>query len=201
MLKKSTLFFALLLANAAFTSAQTLSVGPVIGGNVSTFTVAPNTKNLLGLAIGGFANYSVNDHFGLGVKVLYSQLGTAYTYNSDHDRLHYIQIPITAVYYFGETGNQFRPKVFAGVYLAPLVKATNKNGDEILGTDGTPAYNDFDFGGVVGAGFNYRIQSRTWLNVDAGFFRGITDLTKNAFTYQNVAFGLNVGVSFPVGSD
>jgi outer membrane protein W len=201
MLKKSTLLVALLLTNATLISAQTLSIGPMIGGNVSTFTAISNNKGLIGLSLGGFANYSVNDHFGLGLKVMYAQLGTAFDVNSEHLRLDYVQVPITAVYYFGETGNQFRPKVFAGIYLAPLIKATNKNGDELLGTDGKSAYNNFDFGGLIGAGFNYRIQSRTWLNVDAGLTRGLTDVTKNTTNYQNMSFGINVGVSFPIGKD
>jgi outer membrane protein W len=201
MLKKSTLLVALLLTNATLISAQTLSIGPMIGGNVSTFTAISNNKGLIGLSLGGFANYSVNNHFGLGLKVIYAQLGTAFDVNSEHLRLDYVQVPITAVYYFGETGNQFRPKVFAGIYLAPLIKATNKNGDELLGTDGKSAYNNFDFGGLIGAGFNYRIQSRTWLNVDAGLTRGLTDVTKNTTNYQNMSFGINVGVSFPIGKD
>ena len=201
MLKKSTLLVALLLTNATLISAQTLSIGPMIGGNVSTFTAISNNKGLIGLSLGGFANYSVNNHFGLGLKVIYAQLGTAFDVNSEHLRLHYVQVPITAVYYFGEAGNQFRPKVFAGIYLAPLIKATNKNGDELLGTDGKSAYNNFDFGGLIGAGFNYRIQSRTWLNVDAGLTRGLTDVTKNTTNYQNMSFGINVGVSFPIGKD
>jgi outer membrane protein W len=201
MSKKTTLFVALLLTNATLISAQTLSIGPMIGGNVSTFSSISNNKSLIGLSLGGFANYSVNDHFGLGLKVMYAQLGTAFDANSEHLRLHYVQIPITAVYYFGEAGNQFRPKVFAGIYLAPLIKASNKNGDELLGTDGKSAYNNFDFGGLIGAGFNYRIQSRTWLNVDAGLTRGMTDVTKSSLNYQNMSFGINVGVSFPVGKD
>jgi outer membrane protein W len=193
MSKKTTLLVALLLTNATLISAQTLSIGPMIGGNVSTFTSISNNKGLIGLSLGGFANYSVNDHFGLGLKVMYAQLGTAFDANPEHLRLHYVQVPITAVYYFGETGNQFRPKVFAGIYLAPLIKATNKNGDELLGTDGKSAYNNFDFGGLIGAGFNYRIQSRTWLNVDAGLTKGLTDVIKNTLNYQNIAFGINVG--------
>ena len=201
MSKKTTLLVALLLTNVTLISAQTLSIGPMIGGNVSTFTATSNNKGLIGLSLGGFANYSVNDHFGLGLKVMYAQLGTAFDANPEHLRLHYVQVPITAVYYFGETGNQFRPKVFAGIYLAPLIKATNKNGDELLGTDGKSAYNNFDFGGLIGAGFNYRIQSRTWLNVDAGLTKGLSDVTKNTLNYQNIAFGINVGVSFPVGKD
>jgi Outer membrane protein beta-barrel domain len=202
MLKKSALLFTLLVINVKLISAQTLSIGPVIGMNVSTINVAPNTKSLLGLSIGAFANYSVNDHFGLSAKFIYSQLGTDFNINSDYLRFHYIQMPLTAVYYFGDAGNQFRPKIFAGPYVGTLLKANYKKGIEVIGTDGQTVYNKIDVGGLIGAGFNYRIQSRTWLNVDAGFSKGFTDITKTAANnYHNLAFGLNIGISFPVGND
>lgn len=76
MFKKYALL-CILLFSATLISAQTLSIGPMIGGNISTFSKAPNTKSLIGLSVGGFANYCVNEHFGLGLKVMYSQLGTA----------------------------------------------------------------------------------------------------------------------------
>jgi hypothetical protein len=199
MLKKIALLFTLLVINVKLISAQTLSIGPMIGGNISTITAAPNTQSLAGISIGGFANYSVNEHVGIGAKIMYAQLGTAFTYNEDINRLHYIQIPLTAVYYFGDIGNQFRPKIFAGPYLSTLLKASHKSGDEVIGTE---AYSKIDIGGLAGLGFNYRIKSRTWLNVDAGFSRGFSNVTKIADSfYHNVAFGLNVGVSFPIGKE
>ena len=202
MLKTSTLLFAFILINVKLVTAQTLSIGPMIGGNISTINVAPNTKSLLGLSVGAFANYSVNDHFGLNAKLLYSQLGTDFNINSDYLRFHYIQMPLAAVYYFGDAGNQFRPKLFAGPYVGSLLKANYKEGVEIIGTDGKTVYNKIDVGGLIGAGFNYRIQSRTWLNVDAGYSRGFTDITKSSdLNYKNSAFSLNVGVSFPIGKD
>lgn len=202
MLKTFTFIFAFILINVKLVTAQTLSIGPMVGLNVSTLTAAPNTKSLLGLSVGGFMNYSVNDHFGLSAKLLYSQLGSSYTYNGDLNRLNYIQMPLTVVYYFGDAGNQFRPKIFAGPYVGALLRANHKSGDEVLGTDRQPYYNKTDIGGLVGVGFNYRIKSRTWLNVDAGFSRGFTDVTKTTDNvYHNVAFSLNMGVSFPVGND
>ncbi|WP_435353098.1 porin family protein [Emticicia sp. SJ17W-69] len=201
MLKKITLLFALLLFNAKLISAQTLSIGPMAGINVSTLTAAPNTKALLGASIGGFLNYSIDDHFGLGAKLLFTQLGSSYTYNEDINRLNYVQMPLTAIYYFGDAGNQFRPKVFIGPYVGALLRANHKSGDEVLGTDGKPYYNKTDIGGLVGAGFNYRIKSRTWLNVDAGLGKSFTDVSKASLGYHNLAFSLNVGVSFPVGND
>ncbi len=202
ILNKTTLLFALLFINVKIATAQTLSIGPMVGLNVSTINVAPNTKSLLGMSAGAFANYSVNDHFGLSAKLLYTQWGTDFNINSEYLRFHYLQMPLTAVYYFGDAGDQFRPKIFAGPYVGTLLKANYKEGIEIIGTDGKEVYNKTDVGGLIGAGFNYRIQSRTWLNVDAGFSRGFTDITKSADnTYHNIAFGLNVGVSFPVGKD
>lgn len=202
MLKKTTLLFALLIINAKLISAQTLSMGPMVGINVSTLTAAPNTKGLLGVSIGGFLNYSINEHVGLGAKLLYSQLGSAYTFNEDINRLNYLQMPLTGIYYFGDAGNQFRPKIFAGPYVGALLRANHKSGDEVLGTDGQPYYNKTDIGGLIGAGFNYRIKSRTWLNVDAGLGKSFTDVTKtNDNVYHNLAFSLNVGVSFPIGND
>ncbi len=201
MSKKITLLFALLLFNAKLISAQTLSIGPMAGMNVSTLTAAPNTKALLGLSIGGFLNYSVNDHFGLGAKLMFTQLGSSYTYNEDINRLNYVQMPLTAIYYFGDPGNQFRPKIFVGPYVGALLRANHKSGDEVMGTDGQPYYNKTDIGGLIGTGFNYRIKSRTWLNVDAGLGKSFTDVSKAGLGYKNLAFSLNVGVSFPVGTN
>jgi len=31
----------------------------------------------------------------------------------------------------------------------------------------------------LGAGFNYRIMPRTWLNVDGTYSKGFTDVTRN----------------------
>ena len=201
MLKKTALLFTLMVINVKLITAQTLSVGPMIGVNISTIDAAPNTKALAGLAIGGFANYSVNEHVGVGAKILYSQLGSAYTFNNDINRLHYLQIPVTAIYYFGNAGNQFRPKIFAGLYVGSLLRANHKSGDEVLEGNGLTTYNNIDFGGLAGLGFNYRIKSRTWLNVDAGFSRGFTDIARAAENnYRNLAFGLNVGISFPVSA-
>ena len=199
MLKNITLLIALLLVNVKLITAQTLSIGPMIGANASTIIGVPDSKYLVGLSAGGFANYSINEHFGLGLKVLYSQLGTAYTNTTDIKKFNYLQIPLTAVIYFGDAGNTIRPKIFAGPYAGMLLSANNKNGDEFIGTDGTAVYADSDFGGIVGVGLNYRIQSRTWLNIDAGYGRSFSDISKTTDNVnKNSAFSLNVGISFPV---
>ncbi len=199
MSKTTIILFSILFIQVGILKAQTLSVGPMVGINASTFSGPTNTKSLAGVALGAFANYSVNEHVGIGAKFIYSQLGTDYK-NVDYiNRLHYLQMPITAIYYFGEVGDKFRPKVFGGPYLGTLLSATLKDGVKITETNGGPVYKKLDFGALVGVGFNYRIQSRTWLNVDAGFSQGLTDVNESpTASFKNQAFALNVGVSFPI---
>ena len=202
MLKKIMLLSALLFVNSKIVSAQSLSVGPIVGANLATINSLPNTKSIAGISGGGFANYSVDEHFGLGAKILYSQLGTAFSNSSQIVKLHYVQIPLSAIYYFGDNGSEFRPKIYVGPYLGTLIKAKDENGNEILRTDGTPAYNTFDFGGQLGLGFNYRILPSTWINFDAGFAKSFSDVSKdNSNTYHNLAFSLNVGISFPISGE
>lgn len=202
MTKKIVFAVAVILMNVKLVSAQTLSIGPMVGVNVSTIVADPTTKYLPGLSLGGFANYSIDSHWGLSAKLLYSQFGDKSKTVDNHTRLHYVQLPVTGVYYFGNEGQKFRPKVFAGLYAGALLQANNGNGDVVIQSDGSKAYNDFDFGGLAGLGFNYRLKPRTWLNVDAGFNRGFTDITKTSNTnYNNLAFNLNVGVSFPISKN
>ena len=200
MIKKSIIFSAFLLINAKLISAQTLSIGPMIGVNFSTIETASNGKSLTGLNLGGFANYSVNEHVGIGAKLLFKQMGTAFTVTDDINRLNYLQMPFTGTYYFGDAGNNFRPKVFAGPYVGRLLSAKDKAGNELFGNDGREAYKKFDFGALFGLGFNYRIKDRTWLNVDAGYSHGFSDITTtDGSNFHNNSLSINVGVSFPVG--
>lgn len=181
--------------------AQTTSIGPIIGVNSSTVINLPNNAYKAGLTVGGFLNHSVDEHFGINGKLLFSQLGTGFDNSSLVHRLNYIQLPVSGVYYFGDAGNRFRPKVFLGLYVGSLLNATYDNGDDIK-VNGADGYKKFDFGGQVGLGFNYRLKSRTWLNVDAGYNAGFVELSDNLGSdLKNRAFNLNVGVSFPVSAD
>lgn len=179
--------------------AQTTSIGPVLGINVSTFTAEPNTKPLVGFTAGGFINHSIEEHFGINAKLLYSQLGSAYTFNTDINRLHYIQVPVSGVYYFGNNGQKFRPKISVGLYGGSLLSANHKSGDNVVANDGSPYYKKGDFGGLLGAGFNYLVGSKTWLNFDAGYQAGFVDVTtSNATDFKNKGFTITLGLSFPI---
>jgi uncharacterized membrane protein YeaQ/YmgE (transglycosylase-associated protein family) len=196
MFKKITLISTIVISNITGLVAQTLSIGPIVGLNVSKFTENQDSKNLVGLLAGALANYSVNENLGLSAKVLFSQLGSKYNSNSYSTSLNYIQMPISLVYYFGKGGNNFRPKIYGGPYFGRLMGAKDENKNEIAGD----IFRKLDIGGQVGLGFNYLVKSRTWLNVDLGYGASFTDITKSEFTKEyNTAITLNLGLSFPIG--
>ena len=68
----------------------------------------------------------------------------------------------------------------------------------------TTAYNKdnnfrmFDAGVNAGAGVNIRLMKATWLNLDIGYYQGLTDAVREAAgnynTNQNL--GINAGVLF-----
>lgn len=176
--------------------AQTLSIGPIIGVNSSSISEAENGERLMGLSAGIFANYSINENLGLNVKALFSQMGLSSSVSDESVRLNYLQIPLTGVYFFGETGDKFRPKVFLGPYVGLLLGA--KNGD----IDIKESFKSVDFGAQVGLGFNYSLKERTWLNVDLGYTAGLTNVFElDILEGKNNALSLNVGLSFPIGGN
>lgn len=180
--------------------AQTLSIGPMVGANFSTISDATLTKTLTGLTIGGFANYSFNEHLGLNAKLLYDQMGTGIENSEAIVRLNYIRVPVSAVYFFGEIGNKIRPKLFAGLYASYLLNAKDNNGNDITLSNGNDAYTSSDFGGQIGAGFNYTLAGRTWLNIDASYSTGfISVVNESNTTNKNTGFQISAGISFPIG--
>jgi len=200
MLKRIYLFSAMCLFVLGTVSAQTLSLGPIVGVNIMTISNTLSSKEMIGLSAGAFGNYSINEHVGVNGKLLFSQMGTAFE-NTDYTvRLNYIQLPVSAVYFFGNSGNKLRPKVFAGPYVAFLMSAKDNNSNDIALPNGDDIYLKTDFGGLLGVGFNYLVISRTWLNLDASYsssFSSIVDAS--ASTNRNTGFQINAGVSFPIG--
>ena len=66
--------------------------------------------------------------------------------------------------------------------------------------NGNDVYRSTDFGGLIGAGFNYTLAERTWLNIDASYsssFYSVVDQTNT--TNKNTGFQITAGVSFPIG--
>ncbi len=200
MLKRINFICALTISLYGMTYAQTLSIGPAGGANFTTISDIPTSKTLVGVSLGAFANYSINEHLGINGKVMFDQMGTGFENTDAIVRLNYLRVPVSVVYFFGNIGNKIRPKLFAGPYASFLINAKDTNGNDIVLPNGNDVYRSTDFGGLIGAGFNYTLAERTWLNIDASYsssFYSVVDQTNT--TNKNTGFQITAGVSFPIG--
>ncbi|MDI9866182.1 porin family protein [Flectobacillus sp. DC10W] len=189
---------ALLCVCSPLLKAQNLSFGPTIGVNSSSLSGLSDTKSRTGLSTGLFLNYSSTSHWGFGMQVLYSQQGANYERSDDYLKLDYVQVPLLATYYFGsqKTTGSWRPKVFAGPQIGFLTSVANKSGYDYAGS-----YSSTDVSAVLGAGVNYALSQKMWLNLDARYALGLTDIAKSpTLDVSNRVFSVNVGLSFPLGT-
>ena len=197
MITKKLLFAAgLLLIGIGASNAQIgdqTSLGPRVGVNFSNVSNVEGSESLSGLAIGLTSTYSINEKTGLTVDLLYSQEG--YELNSNELRLSYLQIPIFFDLFFGELGEKFRPKVYAGIQPGFLLDSKNN------GSDVEDVFSGFNLAVGGGLGFNYRVGSRIWLNTDLRAALGLSDIREDvigdkvASSNIQLSLGLAYGLS------
>lgn len=199
MLKLVLSVSVFILGFLPFADAQKLSFGPMVGANIAKISDVPNSKSQIGPAAGVFLNYSVNENIGFGLKGLFSQLGTSVDNSSAEVKLNYVQIPLSGVYFFGERGNIIRPKIFLGPYVGFLLSAKDQNGTNIVDSGGQDVYNNTDFGGQIGVGFNYSMNNNSWINFDAGYATSLVNITDHSsLNHKNNFFFVSLGYSFPI---
>lgn len=169
------------------------SIGPRIGVNFSNVSNIEGSKSLTGLVLGLTSTYSITEATGLTVDLLYSQEG--YSLNDVDLRLNYLQLPIYFDLFFGELGDKFRPKVYAGIVPGILLSA--KNGDAKVDND---FFNTVNFAVSGGLGFNLRMSSRVWLNTDLRAYLGLNDIRDKSLQdgdkNANSTIQLSVGVAY-----
>jgi len=219
IMKKTILIMTILAASWATLQAQTLSVGPKAGLTVTTLTNLDDIKSRVGFTAGGFLVYSFVQNFGVGLDAMYSLEGAKYEFDygsgSDMIRfsnkldLNYLRLNVPVTYFFRLKQDNFRPKIYAGPSLAFLLSAKSKT-EVISGSENalvdidenrtvTDNYKGTDFGALVGAGFNYRLCEATWLNIDAAYHIGATDIPKDSEQEDPIktrGFTFTAGVGF-----
>ena len=166
------------------------SIGPRVGINFSNVRNVDGSEALTGLAIGLTGTYSISEKTGLTIVLLYS--GEGYKLNSDDSRLSYLQIPIFFDLFFGELGEKFRPKVYAGIQPGFLLDSKNN------GNDVEDVFNSFNVAVGGGLGFNYRVGSRIWLNTDLRAALGLSDIREDAIgdKVANSNIQLSLGLAY-----
>jgi hypothetical protein len=145
------------------------SIGPRFGVNFSNVSNVEGSKSLTGGVIGLTSTYSIDETVGLTFDALYSREG--YKSGINDIKFAYLQIPLYFDVFFGDLGEKFRPKIYAGVVPGFLLDV-NVN-DEDADNDQFDAVNMALSGGF---GFNYRAGSRIWLNTDLRAYQGLNDI-------------------------
>lgn len=196
------LLLAVVFCSSRAQAQENVSIGPLVGLSIANFRGdVSNTDWKPGLTIGGFYNYSSESGFGFSGQLLFTQLGAQINNKTNEINLNYIQAPLLATFFFGRYGDRVRPKIFLGPNLNFLVGARDKNGNNINGDSNNRIYAPFDLGLTFGGGLNYRLQEKIWLNFDVRYGVGLLDVTRlDNSKIRNNNWGINVGLSFPLGT-
>jgi hypothetical protein len=210
---KKILFGTMMLAALAVskTNAQVrdnLSLGPIVGfgHSWSSYQYPSGYEQKFNPSFNGGARlvYSATPHFGIGLDGIFHQEGNKVEFGNATSTTHlnYINLDPKLYYFFGKYGQALRPKIGIGPNFGFLVggKIKTENGSAESELKSKDYYNGFNFGLSGAIGFNYRLKSKTWLNVDAVYNNGFSDLTKGPSDDPNSrSIFLNVGVTFGIG--
>lgn len=200
---KKALFVIAAVCSSYFVRAQTQSFGPTAGFNWAWLSDIDEVKGRPSFNAGFTYTYSILESAGIGIDVRYSEEGAKWesggqTYAT---RLNYIRVPLKFQYFFGNLGERIRPKIFVGPSFAFLIGGKSDVGIGDQTVDSKDVYEKFDVGLFGGAGFNYRLAERTWLNFDLAYTHGMLEVLgdKGISDAKNRMVNLNVGVAFGIG--
>lgn len=196
------LLLALMVSVSAASAQENVSIGPIAGVSLANFHgTMENTTTKPGLTVGAFYNYSAKTGFGFSGQLLFTQMGAKIFDKTNEINLNYIQAPLLFTFFFGRFGDRLRPKLFVGPSLNFLVSAKDKDGNSINGPNNARYYNIFDLGITGGAGLNYELSRKIWLNFDVRYGLGLIDVARpDNVNLKNRNLGINLGLSFPLGT-
>ncbi|HEY9176585.1 MAG TPA: porin family protein [Flavipsychrobacter sp.] len=182
-----------------------VSLGPV-GGFGHSWTSNMDTRFKPSAHLGIAMIYSRYEHWGWGTEMIASHEGysTRTGVNGTMQTLSYdptyLRMTPKAYYFFGDYGDNIRPKIYLGPSVAYKL-AEDRYVSDPGGTDvqymttGSSMMKDWDFGIDVGAGVNIKVAPYTWLNLDADYYHGLMDVTRmNGINNMNRSLRANVGV-------
>lgn len=236
-MKKLVIIMLALLAISQNSTAQTFGgetkIFPMVGltlskmnndiiltnlGNGQAGEIKPKYK--FGITAGAEVRHRFNNNdFGFSLGLLYSMYGTKYsdhTYINEHSygkvtnskqTLHYLTIPVMAIYYFGNSGFSVKAGVQAGYLLSAkgsndFENETIENGQYIPDAEksgeasntSTDIFKRFDIGIPVGVTYEYKN-----ISIDLRYLFGL----KNLYKYyderiRNRSFSLTIGYGFTI---
>ena len=190
-LRKPALFVsALLLATIQTATAQRSArsgIGVKAGAQMSMMWVEGlHYDPIPGAVAGMYAPIWSGPRFEVQPELLGSMLGSSFT-DSEGKRhvlhLYYVQLPVSAKFYFSNTLN-----VQGGAQAGRLISARSSSEGE--GTDATDQYRPFEFGTNIGLG----LDLSTGLDLTFRYYTGLSSITDDrALNPTNRAWQFTVG--------
>lgn len=157
-----------------------------------------NTQKSVGINYVGL----LTRHWGIGSQLTLSAQGYQVNYQNAMQSFTpvYLRLPMRLYYFFGKPGNVVRPDVFFGSSVGFKVAESSHTTAAYRETYkiNTSSFHAFDAGIAGGAGLNVKLAPNTWLNMDMGFYSGVTDAVEDMGDVYNPQSDveLNVGLLF-----
>lgn len=184
---------------------QFVSVGPSLGFGHSWVSGLDQQKFNSALSIGASLIYSKKEHTGFGGDIIISGEGFKMEDPASGEQLQvrpvYLRINPKFYYFFGKYQSVVRPKVFIGPSVGfKLGEKSRFKAGSVPGEGSAMTYNrseifnSVELGFNAGAGVNFRLAKSAWLNLDAGYYHGVLDVTGEGHSNRNLK--LNAGILF-----
>jgi hypothetical protein len=209
-IKQFALTAIIILAASTLSNAQSLSFGPKIGYSFTTLKgndVPDGTDPLSGLVGGVFFKYAGESGiFAFQPEILYHQKGAVDMEDGSGIKLNvdYLEVPLLFKVQI-PVGETFFPHVYAGPYGAFELNNNLRTQASIFGftltNDGNADVQDFDYGAIVGAGFDVQLEA-FYLGFDARYGIGmerIVSFDGDRQDIKNRNFSLMLGLGVNIG--
>jgi opacity protein-like surface antigen len=214
-MKKILLSTAVLLSLAAFNKASAQKGFSLSVKGTPQFSWLLNSddkdnnlysrKSTFNASFGIGGAYNFDQHFGVGLDVLYALQGQKYDLSGTefHQKTDYIKLPLMFLYNTNPAKPvSFIAKVGPQLSILTSAKLDNKDGDELA--DNKDAFKDITFGGVAVAGVQFKLNSTLFLTAAARYDYDFTNAENKDYAgypagradTHNSTAGLEVGLKY-----
>ena len=176
---KKVLMMAVALIATLTVNAQGMYIKPMVGGTLSTYTSADDTKMKLGLVGGAEFGYQIAETFDVTAGALFTMQGTGYKdndYIKDYSSTQtFLNIPVMANYYI-IPGLAIKAGIQPGFLLSSKIKNTEviQGHEEDFESTSTEGLEKFAL--AVPLGLSYEFSDFV---IDARYNLGVTNVAKH----------------------
>jgi len=197
-MKRFLIAMALVVFMAGAASAEGMLFGIKGGLNMANLSGDDIEGNEMKMAFGGgiWMNYAFTEAFSIQPEVMYMMKGAGIEDLDDGVSLNYIDLNILGKYTIPMEGN-FAPYLFGGPYVGMLMtaEAPDEEGEIV---DIKDSCKSMDFGAMIGAGFDYKLEAGGCISFDARYAMGLTTIDDTEFEadIKNTGIMVMVGYGF-----